>query len=159
MFFSISYKLLWFRLTHNEQNVATTEHRTAGRFHEAFFIVFKASEHVDVGRMNEVVTQIIQRHDALRTTFSLDRDGKLKQTIHPTADFEMKCVDLAHSTRAKEKAYEISLAANHAPNFRFDRSPILLMTLFNLGDDQWAFNTVIHHMSVIFPFILFHFCI
>ena len=111
-------------------------------------ITFKKPLDIDCMRcsMNEVV----QRHGALRTAFSLSEEGKLKQTIYPTLEFETEVVDLSSEVDAKEKAYEISLAAHRKPNFLLDRLPLLMLTMFDLGNGEWGFNLIFHHMYLFF---------
>ena len=99
--------------------------------------------------MRCAMNEIVQRHGALRTTFSLSEEGKLRQTIHPSLGFETEVVDLSSQADARGKAYEISLAAHRNPNFLLDRSALLMLTLFDLGKGEWGFNLIFHRMYLL----------
>ncbi|KAI6098831.1 putative nonribosomal peptide synthetase [Pisolithus croceorrhizus] len=117
--------------------------------HEGYFVTISTETPLDVDRMTDAFTEIVQRHGALRTTFTWNEElGKLQQTIYPSVDFRASLVDLSNEPNAAAKAYEMSLALNKQPNFKLDRLPLLMATMFDLGDGDWAFNVVIHHIII-----------
>ncbi|KAI6142295.1 putative nonribosomal peptide synthetase [Pisolithus thermaeus] len=117
--------------------------------HEGYFVTISTETPLDVDRMTDAFTEVVQRHGALRTTFTWNEElGKLEQTIYPSVDFRASLVDLSNEPNAAAKAYEMSLALNKQPNFRLDRLPLLIATMFDLGDGDWAFNVVIHHIII-----------
>ncbi|KIK92693.1 hypothetical protein PAXRUDRAFT_146735 [Paxillus rubicundulus Ve08.2h10] len=117
--------------------------------HEGYFVTINSETPLDVDRMTGAFGEVVQRHGALRTTFTWNEQlGKLEQTIYPSVDFKASLVDLSSEPDAAAKAYEISLALNKEPNFTLDRLPLLIATMFDLGGGDWAFNIVIHHIII-----------
>ncbi|KAI5993419.1 hypothetical protein EDC04DRAFT_1271012 [Pisolithus marmoratus] len=117
--------------------------------HEGYFVTISTETPLDVDRMTDAFAEVVQRHGALRTTFTWNEElGKLEQTIYPSVDFKATLVDLSNEPDAVAKAYEMSLALNKQPNFKLDRLPLLITTMFDLGSGDWAFNVVIHHIII-----------
>jgi len=79
---------------------------------------------------------------------------KGKADYSPDGDFEVAVVDLTHDAQQRKRHTKfhwlpIRLRTSASPS-------ILLMTFkFNLGNNQSAFNTAIHHMCALIQFILF----
>lgn len=117
--------------------------------HEGYFVTISTETPLDVDRMTEAFAEVVQRHGALRTTFTWNEElGKLEQTIYPSVDFKATLADLSSELDDAAKAYEMSLALNKQPNFKLDRLPRLIATMFDLGGGDWAFNVVIHHIII-----------
>ncbi|EGO03426.1 hypothetical protein SERLA73DRAFT_101532 [Serpula lacrymans var. lacrymans S7.3] len=117
--------------------------------HEGYFVTIHSETSIDVDRMTDAFQEVVQRHGALRTAFTWNEAlGKLEQTIYPSVEFQASLVDLSSESDAAAKAYEMSLAMNHEPNFKLDRLPLLTATMFDLGGGDWAFNIVIHHIII-----------
>ena len=131
--------------------------------HEGYFVTIYSEMPLDVDRMTEAFAEVVQRHGALHTAFTWNEElGKLEQTIYPSVDFKATLVDLSNDPDSTAKAYEMSLAQNKQPNFKLDRLPLLIATMFDLGGGDWAFNVVIHHIIIdeaslgVFFYDLFH---
>jgi Condensation domain len=133
------------------ERTANQHETTVWGTHEGFFLVIAFAKPLDIDSMRCAIDEIVQRHGALRTSFSLSEEGKLKQTIHPALEFETEVVDLSSEVDPRQKAYEISQAAHRNPNFLLDRLPLLKFTIFDLGNEEWAFNLIFHHMYLFFP--------
>ena len=133
------------------ERTANQRETTVWGTHEGFFLVIAFAKPLDTDCMRCAIDEIVQRHGALRTSFSLSEEGKLKQTVYPALEFETKVVDLSSEVDARDKAYEISQAAHRKPNFLLDRLPLLMFTIFDLGKGEWAFNLIFHHMYLFFP--------
>lgn len=117
--------------------------------HEGYFVTIHTETPLDVDRMTEAIGEVIQRHGALRTAFTWNEElGKLEQTIYPDIDFKASLVDLSGEPDSTAKAYEMSLALNNEPNFKLDRLPLVIATMFDLGGNLWAFNIVVHHIII-----------
>ena len=115
--------------------------------HEGYLVALYSETPLDIDRMSEAFAEVVQRHGALRTAFTWNEElGKLEQTIYPSVDFNATLVDLSNEPNAAAKAYEMSLAQNKEPNFKLDRLPLLIATMFDLGGGDWAFSVVIHHI-------------
>lgn len=117
--------------------------------HEGCFVTVSTETPLDVDRMTEAISEVVRRHGALRTAFTWNEElGKLEQTVYPDVDFQATLVDLSSEPDPAAKAYEMSIALNNEPNFKLDRLPLLIATMFDLGDNTWAFNIVVHHIIV-----------
>ena len=98
--------------------------------HEGYFVTIYSETPLDVDRMTEAFAEVVQRHGALRTAFTWNKElGKLEQTICPSV---ATLVDLYNDPDSTAKAYEMSLAQNKQPNFKLDRLPLLIATMFDL---------------------------
>jgi len=77
------------------ERTANQHETTVWGTHEGFFLVITFVKPLDIDGMRCAIDEVVQRHGALRTSFSLSEEGKLKQTIHPTMEFETEVVDLS----------------------------------------------------------------
>ncbi|KAH7909125.1 putative nonribosomal peptide synthetase [Hygrophoropsis aurantiaca] len=143
----------------NKSRYGATQYDT----HEGYFVTLYSETPLDIDRMQDAFSEVVQRHGALRTAFTWNEElGKLRQTIYPSVFFQASLVDLSNEADATAKAYEMSLAHNKEPNFELDRLPLLTATMFDLGGGDWAFNIVIHHIIIdeasfgVFFYELFH---
>lgn len=117
--------------------------------HEGYFVTINSETPLDVDRMTDAIAEVVRRHGALRTAFTWNEDlCKLEQTVYPDINFKATFVDLSGEPYASGRAYDMSLALTHAPNFQLDRLPLLIATMFDLGDNTWAFNIVVHHIII-----------
>ncbi|KAH7927995.1 putative nonribosomal peptide synthetase [Leucogyrophana mollusca] len=117
--------------------------------HEGYFVTLYSEAPLDIDRMADTFSEVVQRHGALRTAFTWNEElGKLQQTIYPSVNFKTSLVDLSNEENATAKAYDMSLALNMEPNFKLDRLPLLTATMFNLGGGDWAFSVITHHIII-----------
>ncbi|KAI9458237.1 putative nonribosomal peptide synthetase, partial [Boletus coccyginus] len=117
--------------------------------HEGYFVTISTKTPIDIDRMTRAIAEVVQRHGALRTVFTWnDELGKLEQTVYLDIDFKATFVDLSGESDSAAKAYEMSLALNGEPNFKLDRLPLLIATMFDLGNNIWAFSIVVHHIII-----------
>ena len=114
-------------------------------------MTIKSSLDIDVPRMREAFAEVIQRHGALRTAFSLS-EGKLKQCVYPFLDFEIIVVDLKAEANPEQKAYEMSLDVCEELELTLEKLPLFRVTVFDLGNNEWSFSFVSHHMYVCLSF-------
>ena len=121
-----------------------------GQSHSNGYLVTITSSELNMDRMRHAFAEVIQRHGALLTTFSWSTEGKLKQTVHPFTDFDIKVVDLSHEADPARKARKITLTACEEPGFRLDRLPLFTVTMFNLGQSTWNLSLIFHDMYVFF---------
>lgn len=60
--------------------------------------------------MSDAFTEVVQRHGALRTTFTWNEELlKPEQTIYPSVDFKATLVDLSDEPDIAATAYGMSL--------------------------------------------------
>ena len=100
-------------------------------------------------RMREAFTEVVQRHGALRTAFFLNQ-GTLQQRVYPFLDFEINVVDLKAEATPERKAHEMSLKACEELELKLETLPLFNVTVFDLGNNEWGFSFISHHMYIVF---------
>ncbi|KAJ3194330.1 hypothetical protein HK101_002999 [Irineochytrium annulatum] len=115
--------------------------------HEGYLLTVTSNEPLDVEKMKCALSSVVQRHGALRTTFKYDEaNSKLRQVVHPYADFNPEFVDFSTHPNPKKAVYDHCMKMNMEPNFKLDQLPLLRTTLFDSGNNRWSFCMVIHHI-------------
>ena len=94
----------------------------AARFTTAECIRLKGS--LNVGALEQSLTEILRRHESLRTTFSMV-DGEPVQVIAPAVEFSLAVVDLRDGPES-EREEEARRLANEEARQPFDlaRGPL-----------------------------------
>src|SRR5690349_2931896 len=84
--------------------------------------------------LEESLNMLVQRHEALRTTFSM-MEGQLVQVIAPSLTIPVAVFDLREQLEAEQKAQAQHLATEQAQQlFVLSRGPLLRCTLLHLDD-------------------------
>jgi len=102
---------------------------------------------VDAQAMRRALTTVAERHEALRTTFTVDGEGQPVQVIHPPREQEMPVIDLSRlgpAARAAESRK--SVAANALQTFDLERGPLLRTRLLRLAENEHALLSSMHHI-------------
>ncbi|MEO5330729.1 MAG: amino acid adenylation domain-containing protein [Magnetococcus sp. YQC-5] len=108
--------------------------------------------------MTHALTDIVRRHETLRTTFNKtdhhagspvvhDHAGSPIQIIHPPTPITLPCIDLRRLT-PKEQQAEIRRWITHGEEYLFDLStgPLLWVTLLQLANDSHLLLLTLHHI-------------
>jgi hypothetical protein len=131
------------------------------------YIMPTALRHVgslDVPTLEKALTEIVRRHEAVRTTFAAV-DGQPVQVINPAKPIKLPILDLSHLD-ASERTAEASRLANEeaqrpfelskGPLFRVtlirlaERDHILLMTLHHIISDGWSMRVLFKELSALY---------
>ncbi|VEP15783.1 conserved hypothetical protein [Hyella patelloides LEGE 07179] len=92
------------------------------------------------------LNQIIQRHEALRTNFKVI-DGSPVQVIAKCQSLPLSLVDLQHLPKTKQSAEVEQIAITEAQKpFDLTQSPLLRITLLQLGKDSHVLLVNMHHI-------------
>jgi amino acid adenylation domain-containing protein len=93
------------------------------------------------------VTNVVRRHEPLRTTF-VERDGQPVQVVAPPAAVPLPVVDLA-ALPAPARAVEARrwAAAEARRPFDLARGPLLHLSLLRLGEREHRLIVVTHHIA------------
>ena len=115
---------------------------------------------LDLDALQAAMGAVVQRHDALRSTFSVDGT---EMVIHPDLDLEMKVTDLSQAadrddTLAKllRQEVEIELDVTHGPLARAQvvrmsaDHHVLIFTAHHIICDGWSIDVVIRDLGVIY---------
>ncbi|CAN2253789.1 surfactin non-ribosomal peptide synthetase SrfAA [Bacillus vallismortis] len=100
--------------------------------------VLRLTGELDVGRLNSVMQQLMQRHEAFRTTFEM-KDGETVQRIWEEAECEM-----AYFEAAEEETEQI--VSEFIKPFRIDRLPLFRMGLIKHSDTEHVLLFDMHHI-------------
>ena len=101
---------------------------------------------LDVEILEQCFDEIINRHEALRTSFAAD-DGLPVQVIAPSLKFEIPLVDIRHLPEAERMAHVEKLITSECQrSFDLTRSPLMRATLVVLGEHDHVLVMMMHHI-------------
>jgi amino acid adenylation domain-containing protein len=100
---------------------------------------------VDAAVMERVLTEVVRRHESLRTTFA-EHEGRPVQVIRPAAPVSLARIDLSHLPEG-ERAAEAQRIIGEESNRPFDltEGPLFRAALVEAGEAQ-ALVLVMHHI-------------
>lgn len=108
--------------------------------------VYRLSGPLDVAGLRHALTRIVQRHEALRTTF-LAENGVAYQVINEPAEFDLVVQDLTDQPPDQRHAEAIRHAANEIRRpFDLRNDAMLRALLIRLADDEHVLATTQHHI-------------
>ena len=102
---------------------------------------------LDVGALQQALTEIVRRHEMLRTSF-LTVDALPYQIVHPAAELPLSVEDLsghddeARHARSLRRIHELA-----AVPFQLDREWPIRAALLVLGPEQHVLVLVVHHIA------------
>ncbi len=101
---------------------------------------------LDVGALERAVAAVVDRHESLRTTFSVV-DGEPVQVIVPRLAFELPVVDLS-SLPADRREAEVSrhTTAEVGRPFDLEAGPLVRVRLLRLQPEEHVLLLVLHHI-------------
>jgi non-ribosomal peptide synthetase component F/acyl carrier protein len=104
---------------------------------------------LDAATLAAVVTEVVRRHEALRTVFPVDGGEPRQLVLPPPAPGALPCADLTRLPAARRPAEAAALAAR-AGRRRFDlaRGPLLRPLLLRLAADDHLLLFTLHHSVV-----------
>jgi non-ribosomal peptide synthetase component F len=101
---------------------------------------------LQVNALEQVLTEIVQRHEVLRTTFCVF-DGQPVQVITQTLTIKLPVVDLRSSSEPEREAEVLRLVAEQAKRpFELARDPLLQTQLLRLRDTEYVLVLMMHHI-------------
>ncbi|MES1241581.1 MAG: non-ribosomal peptide synthase/polyketide synthase [Acidobacteriota bacterium] len=103
----------------------------------------RISGRLDIPALRGALRRVVQRHEALRTTFG-QRDGAPFQTIAPALDVAVPVADLSALSRNGE--VEDLLRREARRPFDLERGPLLRVLLVRAGEDDWSLLLNLHHI-------------
>ncbi|HYN85680.1 MAG TPA: amino acid adenylation domain-containing protein [Pyrinomonadaceae bacterium] len=101
---------------------------------------------LDVAALRRSLTEVVRRHEALRTTFA-EADGEPVQVIREAAEASLHVVDLGALPEGEREQEARRQAAEEARRpFDLVAGPMLRTTLYRLGEREHAVLLVTHHI-------------
>ncbi len=112
-------------------------------FNEAYTIKFEGV--LDAGHLSRCLQQIVNRHDALRITFS--SDGML-QYVHPKGQHEIEFVDVpsAESPDLSTRQFDELLKQRMRQPFDLQLGPLFRFALFRMSETRHVLLLLAHHV-------------
>ena len=107
---------------------------------------FRLRGRLDVGALERSLNEIVQRHEALRTTFD-SRDGEAFQVVHSRAVCWFLVIDLSQlPEELREKEALRRLGEESQRPFDLCEGPLLRSFLFRLADEDHILLLALHHI-------------
>ncbi|HLM23650.1 MAG TPA: amino acid adenylation domain-containing protein, partial [Pyrinomonadaceae bacterium] len=99
---------------------------------------------LDTVALEKSFSEVIRRHEALRTTFDV-RDGKPVQIIASPKPFNLQVVDIRHLSEAERESVVQNLIKQQT-SFDLKLGPLLRITLVRLRDQEHVLLLAMHHI-------------
>jgi acyl carrier protein len=106
---------------------------------------YRISGDLDAGLLRQSLNFLIRRHEILRTTFTIQPDGQLTQSVHPWTEASFEFIDVSAALDPEAMASE-TLAARRKPTFDFAAGPLLRFTLLQLNPTEFQLLRVNQHI-------------
>jgi amino acid adenylation domain-containing protein len=101
---------------------------------------------LDIAALERAFNVIVQRHEALRTTFAF-RDGQPVQIIAATQTIGMRLIDLSHLHHDEQHAkIEDILRQESTGSFDLKQGPLLRTTLLRVHEKKHILLFAVHHI-------------
>ena len=101
---------------------------------------------VRVALVEKCIRTLMERHEALRTTFA-DRNGVASLLIHPPGDWSLPTIDLSRLKRSQAEAEaknQVNLLANSA--FDTAEGPLLKAVMIRITHNEQILSLCLHHL-------------
>jgi amino acid adenylation domain-containing protein len=102
---------------------------------------------LDASALEQALQGLVQRHEALRTSFHIQEDGSPVQQLHPRARLPLTVVDLSHLPESERESGAREQAALEAQKpFDLTQAPLLRTTLVRLSERHHVLLVTVHHI-------------
>src|SRR5215216_4538656 len=101
---------------------------------------------LDTVALEKCFSDVIRRHEALRTRFDV-RDGEPLQIIAPPKPLHLNVMDITHLSEAeRERLVQNLIHQQTQASFDLKRGPLLRITLVRLRDEEHVLLLAMHHI-------------
>jgi amino acid adenylation domain-containing protein len=101
---------------------------------------------LDIPRLERAISEVIARHEMLRTTIHLTDEGYCSE-IHPPFDFEIPCHNLSGLPRQEQDAiFQQMLEETLDTVFDVEVLPMLKVMAVKRSDTEWSLIQIEHHV-------------
>lgn len=113
-------------------------------YHRSMLLRLNGS--LQVRLLEKSLTEIVRRHEILRTTFTL-REGQLTQHLLSASSLSLVVVDLAHLTATVGDSVVARIAQEESQrSFNLSQGPLFRCLLLSLAHDKHILILVMHHI-------------
>ncbi len=107
----------------------------------------KLSGMLDVPAFVHAWQKVVDRHEALRTSFVWRRVERMQQVLHKNVVVPFRFEDWRQMTREEQhRRFERFLEEDTKQGFDFSRAPLMRLALFRLQDELYQFAWSSHHV-------------
>ncbi|KAE9406246.1 acetyl-CoA synthetase-like protein [Gymnopus androsaceus JB14] len=100
---------------------------------------------LNVDALERAFLALVDRHEALRTTFSMD-NGVLMQSIRPSDSVTVRVIGMGDSAESEENALKLLHTEQSRP-FNLREDPPVRFAIISAGDNLFFISAIIHHIS------------
>ena len=118
----------------------------SGLYNVPVSVLIKAD--VDVAVLEKAVTEVVRRHESLRTVFRME-NGELRQVVLPPMPVTVEVKDVRGrigANRANEDIRRL-VSEEGARPFDLTEGPLARWTLLRVSDERMAMVTTVHHIA------------
>ncbi|NOX38147.1 MAG: amino acid adenylation domain-containing protein [Calditrichaeota bacterium] len=100
-------------------------------------------DRIDIAALKGAIQQVVQRHEALRTTFRKNAEGQPVQVVHPQMEIFFQETDARDwseemlQERLREEAHRL---------FDLEKGPLMRVFLYQRGETEFVLLLVTHHI-------------
>ncbi|MFH7014638.1 amino acid adenylation domain-containing protein [Flavobacterium sp. FlaQc-47] len=101
----------------------------------------------NVEYFSKAIEAVLDRHEALRTTFKVNKEGEVRQIVKTTEElgFTVAYIDY-RSDLHQDKNVDAYLKEDAYAPFDLKKGPLVRTSILQLSDDQYVFYYNIHHI-------------
>lgn len=112
-------------------------------------VLLEVRQNLDFQRLEQVVKQLLQHHDALRLRFQPTENGWQQINAAPDKIVPVTRLDLSGRSAAEQEQGITSIAAELQASLNLSAGPLMRVAYFDLGQDKLArLLIIIHHLVV-----------
>jgi hypothetical protein len=102
---------------------------------------------LDAGALRRSLSEIVRRHEALRTVFPVDPDGQPRQVVRPPEPLPLPLTDLSDRPQAEREQEALRLATEEAQRpFDLERGPLVRGSLIRCAEEEHVLLFNVHHI-------------
>ncbi len=101
---------------------------------------------LDVDALARSLSEVVRRHEALRTTFSVV-DGEPVQIINPAAPVDLPVTDLSEISEDERKTRARNVAAQQSETFDLSIGPLLRLHLLRFAENEHRLLLTVPHIA------------
>ncbi|HEU0300076.1 MAG TPA: amino acid adenylation domain-containing protein [Longimicrobium sp.] len=103
---------------------------------------------VDVPALQRALTEVVRRHETLRTAYRMGADGQLVQVVQQAAPVPVEVIDVRHRVGEPfTRSVNELVAEEGARPFDLERGPAIRITLLRVSDAEHAMVLTTHHIA------------
>lgn len=112
-------------------------------------VLLEVRQNLDFQRLEQVIKQLLQHHDALRSRFQQTENGWQQINAAPDQIVPVTRVDLSGQSEAEQEEAIESIATQLQASLNLCASPLMRVAYFDRGKDKLAqLLIIIHHLVV-----------